>query len=53
MTSKTLKLVLNIENRECQKIVNLLNNTATQSSKSRTKNWVEINHVRRGACKSK
>ena len=53
MTSKTLKLVLYIENREFQKIVNLLNNTATQLSKSRTKNWVEINHVRRGACKSK
>ena len=46
MTSKTLKLVLYIENRECQKIVNLLNSTATQS-------WVEINHVRCGACKSK
>ena len=32
---------------EYQKIINLLDNTPNQPSKSRTKNWVEImmNHV--------
>ena len=28
---------------EYQKVINLLGNTANQSSKLRTKNWVEIN----------
>ena len=28
---------------EYQIIINLLNNTANQSSKFRTKNWVEVN----------
>ena len=28
---------------ECQKIINLLDNTANQQTKFRTKNWVEIN----------
>ena len=28
---------------ECQKIINLLNNTSSQVSKFRTKNWIEIN----------
>ena len=28
---------------ECQKIINLLNNTSNQVSKFRTKNWIEIN----------
>ena len=28
---------------ECQKIINLLDNTPNQLSKFKTKNWVEIN----------
>ena len=28
---------------ECQKIINLLDNTSNEPSKFRTKNWVEIN----------
>ena len=30
-----------------QKIINLLNNTASQPTKFRTKKWVEINDVER------
>ena len=33
---------------EYQKIVNLLDNTPNQSTKLRTKNWVEINDDSRG-----
>ena len=33
---------------EYQKIANLLDNTSNQPSKSRTKNWVEINDESRG-----
>ena len=29
---------------EYKKIINLLDNTANQPSKFRTRNWVEINH---------
>ena len=32
-----------------QKIINLLGNTSNQPSKSRTKNWFEINDKSRGA----
>ena len=32
-----------------QKIINLLDNTSNQPSKSRTKNWFEINDKSRGA----
>ena len=35
---------------ECQKIINLLDNTPDQSSKFRTKNWVKVNDESRGAC---
>ena len=28
--------------KECQKIINLLDNTPNQLSKFRTKNWIEI-----------
>ena len=35
---------------EYQKIINLLDNTPNQSSKFRTKNWVEINYDLRGTC---
>ena len=31
-----------------QKIINLLGNTSNQSSKFRTKNWIEINDQSRG-----
>ena len=31
-----------------QKIINLLDNTSNQTSKYRTKNWVEINYQSRG-----
>ena len=31
-----------------QKIINLLDNTSNQSSKFRTKNWIEINDQSRG-----
>ena len=34
---------------ECQKIINLLENTSNQPSKFRTKNWIEINDQSRGA----
>ena len=30
---------------ECQKIINLLENTSYQPSKVRAKYWVEINHI--------
>ena len=33
---------------EYQKIANLLNNASNQSSKFRTKNWVEVNDKSRG-----
>ena len=33
---------------ECQKIINLLDNTPNQPTKFRTKNWVEINDDSRG-----
>ena len=33
---------------ECQKIINLLENTPNQTSKFRIKNWVEINDDVRG-----
>ena len=33
---------------ECQKIINLLENTSNQPSKFRTKNWIEINDQSRG-----
>ena len=33
---------------EYKKIINLLDNTPNQTSKFRTKNWVEINDVARG-----
>ena len=33
---------------ECQKIINLFNNTPKQLSKSKTKNWVEIDYAWRG-----
>ena len=33
---------------EYQKIINLLDNTPSQPSKFRTKNWVEINDDARG-----
>ena len=33
---------------DCEKIINLLDNTSNQSSKFRTKNWVEINDESRG-----
>ena len=33
---------------EHQKIINMSDNTTTQTSKDRTKNWVEINHEVRG-----
>ena len=32
---------------EHQNIINILDNTATQPKKFRTKNWVEINHKSR------
>ena len=35
---------------ECQKIINLLDNTPDHSSKFRTKNWVKVNDESRGAC---
>ena len=34
---------------EYQKIMNLLDNTSNQTSKFRTKNWIEINDQSRGA----
>ena len=34
---------------ECQKIINLLDNTSNKPSKFRTKNWIEINDNIRGA----
>ena len=33
---------------EYQKIINLLKNTPNQTSKFRTKNWVEVNDESRG-----
>ena len=33
---------------ECQKIINLLDNTPNQLSKFRTKYWIEINDQLRG-----
>ena len=33
---------------ESQKIINLLENASNQSSKFRTKNWIEINDQSRG-----
>ena len=33
---------------EYQKLANLLDNASNQSSKFRTKNWVEINYESRG-----
>ena len=33
---------------KCQKIINLLDDTANQSSKFRTRNWVEINDGLKG-----
>ena len=33
---------------ECQKIINLLDNTPNQPSKFKTKNWIEINNESRG-----
>ena len=33
---------------KCQKIINLLDDTANQSSKFRTRNWVEINDGSKG-----
>ena len=33
-----------------QKIINLLDNTPTQPSKFKMKNWVEINDYSRGKC---
>ena len=33
---------------EYQKIMNLLDNTTNQPSKSRTRNWIEINDESRG-----
>ena len=35
-----------------QKIINLLDNTSNQSSKFRTKNWIEINDQSRGVYKT-
>ena len=35
---------------EYQKIINLLDNTPSQPTKLRTKNWVEINDDARGTC---
>ena len=35
-----------------QKIINLLDNTQNQPTKSRTKNWVEINDGSRGTYNS-
>ena len=37
---------------ECQKIINLLDNTPNQPPKFRTKNWVEINDESRGTYKT-
>ena len=34
---------------EYQKIANLLNNTSTQPSRFRTKNWIEVNDDSQGA----
>ena len=33
---------------EYQRIINLLDNTSNQSSKFKTKNWIEMNDDRRG-----
>ena len=33
---------------ECQKIANLIEDASNQSSKFRTKNWVEINDESKG-----
>ena len=35
---------------EYQKIINMLDNITTQSSKFRTRKWVEINNDSRGEC---
>ena len=35
---------------EYQKIASLIDDTSDQSSKFKTKNWVEINHESRGTC---
>ena len=35
---------------EYKKIINLLDNTPSQPSKFRTKNWVEINNDSHGMC---
>ena len=41
--TKYLKKDVYLQKREYTKIINLLDNTLTQSTKLRTKNWVEIN----------
>ena len=38
---------------EYQKIINLLENTPSQPTKFRTKNWVEVNDGSRGTCNTK
>ena len=43
-----LRLIQYINKIENQKVINLLDNTSNQPSKSRTKNWVEINDNSRG-----
>ena len=41
--TKYLKKDVYLQKKEYTKIINLLDNTLTQSTKLRTKNWVEIN----------
>ena len=41
--TKYLKKDVYLQKKEYTKIINLLDNTITQSTKLRTKNWVEIN----------
>ena len=41
--TKNLKKDVYLQKKEYTKIINLLDNTLTQSTKLRTKNWVEIN----------